>query len=452
MSEANKTVRHRRMADGTAVTANCRLVIIDSPGPNAECMLTPGLAIRVGKGSDCDLRVRDTGVSRHHLTLTARRDGFFLEDKDSTNGTYVGGVQVERAVLAPGSVLRIGASVMRILPPGKSKHLHPSPRNRFGHLIGESEAMREVFSLLERIAPTEVSVLVRGETGTGKELAARSIHDQSSRAAKPFVVLDCAGITPSLIESELYGHKKGAFTGAVRDMPGVFERARGGTVFIDEIGELPLEQKPRLLRVLDSRTVRRLGATKDEGVDVRVIAATHRDLVKMVQARSFREDLYFRLSVVEIRLPPLLGRMDDLVPLCRHLLAGRGWEPNVPITGVNLEILRGHKWPGNVRELRNVIDRAISLSGAPGRPFEELPIELGEIQSEPTVSQANIGLPFKQAKAAALDHFEKQYLDALIRACKGNLSRAARSAELDRGHLRTLLRKHGLTSESSKDD
>jgi len=443
----SETVIQRRMVDGTAVTANCRLVVIESPGPKAEVMLTPGLAVRVGQGADCDLIVKDEGVSRHHLTLTTRRDGFFLEDRGSTNGTFVGGVQVERAVLAPGSVLRLGASVLRILPPGKLKRLHPSPRTRFGRLIGESKAMREVFSLLERVSPTEVTTLVRGETGTGKELAARSLHELSLRADKPFVVFDCAGVTPSLIESELYGHKKGAFTGATADMPGVFERARGGTVFIDEVGELPLEQQPRLLRVLDSRTVRRLGSTQDLSVDVRVIAATHRDLVKMVQAGSFREDLYFRLSVVEIKLPPLLGRLEDLVPLVRHFLVARGWDPGLEVAGANLQILQRHKWPGNVRELRNVLDRAISLSGAPGKPFEELIIELGELQAEPTLSQANLGLPFKQAKAAALERFEASYLEALIKHCKGNLSRAARSAELDRGHLRTLLRKHELIGD-----
>jgi transcriptional regulator with GAF, ATPase, and Fis domain len=309
--------------------------------------------------------------------------------------------------------------------------------------------MREVFALLERVAPTDVTVLIKGETGTGKELAVRSLHRYGSRSRRALVVFDCAGVAPNLIESELFGHVKGAFTGATSDTPGVFERAMGGTVFIDEIGELPLKLQPRLLRVLDSRTVRRLGDTRDYPIDVRVVAATHRNLPKMVRAGDFRQDLFFRLSVVEIEIPPLRNRMSDLEPLIRHFLASQGWNPSANLEGDNLDMLRAYHWPGNIRELRNAIERAVSLAKQPGLTFDELQFDIGHVGLEVTAPQINFNLPFKEAKAAAVERFEAEYLAVLMKGSGNNLSRAARSAELDRGYLRNLLRRHGLLPSAS---
>lgn len=430
--------------DGTPITSGCRLVVTHGPMPGDEVELRLGVPVRVGKDDQATLRILDPAVSRHHFTITAQDDGFLVEDVGSTNGTYVGGIRVERALLVPGSVLRAGGSTLRILPEGKAERLRPSPRTQFGDLLGPSKAMREVFALVERIAPSDVTILLQGETGTGKELAARSIHAHSQRAAGPLVVFDCAAVAPTLIESELFGHSKGAFTGAISAMPGVFERAQGGTVLIDEIGDLPLTLQPRLLRVLDARVIKRLGSTRDRPVDVRVIAATHLDLVKMVRAGHFRDDLYYRLSVVEVILPPLRNRLEDLVPLIQHFLAAAGWPPDVEVGGPGLELLDAHHWPGNVRELRNVIDRAVSLASGPGVPFEALRIEIGRLGRDSIGPVFDPSVPFRQGKAAAIAAFEAEYLGALMERHGGNVSKAARAAEMDRGHLRTLLRQHGL--------
>jgi transcriptional regulator with PAS, ATPase and Fis domain len=438
--------------DGDPITANCRLVVIGGPAPGGEVKLTREMPVMVGKGSGSDLQVLDHTVSRHHLTITTHDAGFLVEDAGSRNGTFIGGVRVERAVLVPGATLRIGTSILRILPDGETDRVNPSPRTRFGELVARSVRMREVFALLERVAPTDVTVLVRGETGTGKELAVRSIHQFSARARKPFVIFDCAGVAPNLIEAQLFGYVKGAYTGATTDTPGIFERANGGTVFIDEIGELPLKLQPRLLRVLDSRTVRRLGTTREIPVDVRVVAATNRNLTKMVREKKFRQDLFYRLSVVEVTLPSLRSRMEDLEPLVRHFLVSRGWEPDVDLESDNLEDLKSHSWPGNVRELRNVIDRAVSLGGMPGLPFDQLRIEVEEPGREVTSPKIDYALPYRDAKQAANDRFELDYLKSLMLRYGKNLSRAARGAAMDRGHLRKLLKRHGLLNGRKKED
>jgi len=309
------------------------------------------------------------------------------------------------------------------------------------HLVAESLAMREVFAVLELAARSDVTVLVTGETGTGKELVARALHDASARRGQPFVTVDCGALPEGLLESELFGHVRGAFTGAVADRKGAFQRAHGGTLFLDELGAVSPAVQSRLLRALEARTIKPVGADQERPVDVRVVAATPLDLTTRVATGAFRSDLYYRLSVLSLELPPLRARREDLAPLVRELLRRRGFD-DTPPSGPNLERLLVHAWPGNVRELRNVIDRAVALS--PGaKDFASL-----RVSFEPIAPQGGLGvraeLPFKDAKDAVIDAFEAQYLAQVHRQHDGNVSAGARFAGVDRGHWRELLKKHAI--------
>jgi DNA-binding NtrC family response regulator len=323
--------------------------------------------------------------------------------------------------------------------------LEPSTATAFGGLSGHSLAMRQVFALLERIAHTEAGVLISGETGTGKELCAEALHARSPRANRSLVVVDLAALAPSLIESELFGHVRGAFTGAVSDRAGAFERADGGTLFLDEVGELSRELQPRLLRALERGQVKRVGANEYRTVNVRVVAATHRDLRALTREGRFREDLYHRLAVLAVRLPALRERPEDIPELAEHFLARLGRPEALGPQG--LARLASYGWPGNVRELRNVIERAVSL--AP--PGEEVPPELLSLPSEPPrpAPRDVSGLPFKKAKNQLVESFEREYLGALLARCGHNISRAAREAGIDRVYLHRLLKRYALAREGT---
>ena len=298
--------------------------------------------------------------------------------------------------------------------------------------------MRRLFALLERIAPTDAPVLIQGETGTGKELCAEALHAHSPRADKPFVVMDLAAVQPTLIESELFGHVRGAFTGAVADRAGAFERADGGTLFLDEVGELSAELQPRLLRALERGQVKRVGANDFKTVNVRVIAATHRDLLALARENRFREDLYHRLAVLQARLPPLRERREDIAGLVEGFLARIG--RTGAIGPQTLALLVGHDWPGNVRELRNVVERAVSLAGG----AEEVPPEVLALPDDAKASGTASGLLFKEAKDRLFEAFEREYLEGLMARCGGNVSRAAREAGIDRVYLHRLLKRYGM--------
>jgi transcriptional regulator with GAF, ATPase, and Fis domain len=344
--------------------------------------------------------------------------------------------------------------------------------------------MREIFATLEKVAPSELTVMITGETGTGKELVARAIHNASSRRNRPFVVLDCGSIPKDLIESTLFGHEKGSFTGAVGQHRGCFEQATGGTIFLDEIGELDIGLQPKLLRVLEQREIKRVGGDKTIKVDVRVLAATNRDLRAEVNGGNFREDLYFRLSVVLIENPPLRDRRDDIPQLAQHFLrevaSRRGL--NLSFSQDAMAALVSHGWPGNVRELRNVVERAAALSDGPvisrsdlvfgreqgpsmlvahdllqtgARAAQEAAARLAgtslPASQGPAIFDAALltpGLGFKEAKQTVVDAFERAYLDALLKRNEGNITRSAQEAGLTRYHLRELLKRHGLTSNS----
>jgi DNA-binding NtrC family response regulator len=305
--------------------------------------------------------------------------------------------------------------------------------------------MREVFAVLELASPTDATVIIEGESGTGKELAARAIHDHSLRAKKPFVVVDCSATQEQLIDSQLYGHVRGAFTGAVSTRRGAFAEASGGTVFLDEIGELPLATQSKLLRAIEAQTVQPLGSDKSVRVDARVVAATNRNLNQMVEEGAFRFDLYQRLAVVHIQIPPLRERLEDLPALIGHFYEGRG-AVSGPIAGDNLKKMEAHDWPGNVRELRNVLERAWVLggTGTMGTQFSLLQPWMQMSGRTPPAGSVDTALSFKEAKERWNQEFERRYLAAVIRESGGNISRAARHAGINRNHLRKLLEKYGL--------
>jgi two-component system response regulator GlrR len=324
----------------------------------------------------------------------------------------------------------------------------PADRERFGRIIGRSPAMQPVFDTLSRAATSDATVLLEGETGTGKEVSAEAIHRGSRRRDKPFLIVDCGAMPPQLLESELFGHERGSFTGAVSSRQGVFEAANGGTVFLDEIGELGLDLQPKLLRVLERREVRRIGTNQHVAVNVRVVAATNRGLRAEVAARKFRSDLYYRLAVVEVKLPPLRERQGDVPLLVDHILRGFGaLEPAVERairSDTFLEKLTRHDWPGNVRELRNHLERCVAL-----RDFSA-PRPSGETAVPSPESAVGVGRPLREAREAWVNAFEKRYLEELLRVSENRVSVAARAAGVDRIYFYRLLWKHGLrTRESS---
>ncbi|MFH1469066.1 MAG: sigma 54-interacting transcriptional regulator [Pseudomonadota bacterium] len=422
-----------------------------------ESWLVDGDVVRIGSKSGNDIVLTDTTVSRRHAEVVRVPDGVLLRDLGSTNGTFVGPVKVREVYLTPDTRFRVGQTELLFAPADEVIDVLPSEETFFENMVGASLSMRALFGLLARVAATELTVMVTGETGTGKELVSRAVHNRSRRCAAPFQVFDCGAVSASLVESELFGHERGAFTGAVASRPGVFEQAHGGTVFLDEIGELPLELQPKLLRVLEQREVRRVGSGQTRTVDVRVVCATNRDLHAEVEAGRFREDLYYRLAVVELHLPPLRERTEDIPLLVDHVL--RHSNHNRGVSGISdevQELFEGYRWPGNVRELRNVVERAlpfcdgsaVTLGSLPEalriapttRPVTAAPgsQELG--MDPPDVSE----LPFKDAKDKIIDAFERQYLVDLLERHEGNISRAARAADMDRKSIARLLKKHDI--------
>jgi DNA-binding NtrC family response regulator len=378
----------------------------------------------IGTHESADLVLADRTVSRFHCEVRIVDGRARLRDLGSKNGTLVDGVSVLEAHLEHGATLRVGQTAMRFEIGGGEVGIPLSRAGRFGALVGRSAQMRAVFALLERAAASRATLLLEGETGTGKEAAAESVHRAGDRRDQPFVVVDCSALPPHLLESELFGHEKGAFTGAVARRAGAFAAAHGGTLFLDEIGELGPELQPKLLRVLERQELKPLGGDRYHKVDVRIIAATHRDLLGDVNSRRFRSDLYYRLAVVVVTLPPLRDRVEDLPPLIEHLLGQLGAadaEVARLRTPAFLAELAAHRWPGNVRELRNYLERALAVPA--------------------TVAAA--GAPSRSYKQAR-DRWERAYVEELLRAAGGNVSAAAREAGLDRAAFYRLLWRYGM--------
>ncbi|WAS95959.1 sigma 54-interacting transcriptional regulator [Nannocystis punicea] len=447
---ATVALGHPDFPGAGARPARCQVVVVEGPdmGRAAAIARAP---IVVGTDPACDLVLRDPRVSRKHLRIETGPEGqFVIADLGSKNGTLYQGAAVGKLTVPAGGVLRVGHTTLRIQPEPAALAIEPSRSRRFGELVGESLVMREVFAVLELAAASDVAILLEGETGTGKEVAARALHGASGRARAPFVALDCGALPESLVESELFGHVKGAFTGAMQARRGAFARAHGGTLFLDELDSLPLALQPRLLRALEARTVRPVGGDDEVAVDVRVVAASQRDLAAAVAAGAFRPDLYYRLSVLRVALPPLRARREDLAVTARALLAARGFEAD-DIDGPGLARLAAHDWPGNVRELRNTLDRALALSPA-ARRFADLRLDVPGDSSAQDELTVRADLPYAEAKQRLLHAFERSYLRDLLARSDGNISAAARTAEVDRKHLRTLLRKHGLVPDGGADD
>jgi len=394
--------------------------------------------VSVGTSPRNELVVEDQGVSRHHVAISPTPRGHLVRDLDSTNGTTINGVRVERAYLTERAILTLGTTRLQFEPLAEETRTAISAEDRWGRALGVSDAMRRLFAVLPKVAASDVTVLIEGETGTGKSLLASAIHEASPRADKPFVVVDCATIPPNLIESELFGHEKGAFTGAIGTRVGAFELAEGGTVFLDEVGELPLDLQPKLLRALEDRIVKRVGGNEPVRLNVRVIAATNRELRAEINRGRFRSDLYYRLNTFSVRVLPLRERRDDVALLVAHFyrqLHPFGEEPPADLLA---ELLR-HEWPGNVRELRAAVERTVLLGD---------PAVWREI-TEPSagVTPAGQTMSFRAAKEQAVATWERDYLRALVTRFAGNLSRAARAVRMDRNHLRELLVRHGLRTD-----
>ena len=421
----------------------CQLVVIDGADRGRACRLGDR-DVTVGTDAGVDLRLSDDRVSGQHVAVRADRGRFAVRDLASTNGTWYEGSRVSEVQVGPGATVRVGRTTLRIEPEAEPLDVPPSQSRRFGELVGESLAMREVFAVLERVAGADVTVLVEGETGTGKELVARALHDASARRPRPFVAVDCGALPEALLDSELFGHVKGAFTGAAAPRAGLFVRADGGTLFLDELGRIPPSVQARLLRVLEERVVRPLGADRERPVDVRVVAASRDDLDAEVAAGRFRADLLYRLGVVRVRLPPLRARREDLPLLVAELLRRRGLDAARP-SGPGMDRLHAHGWPGNVRELRNVIDRAVAL--APGaRSFADLAIRIDAAAAPPADDGVSVraDLPYAEAREAVIHTFERRYLADVLARNDGNITAAARDAQVDRKHFRMLARRHGL--------
>ncbi len=431
MSDPEGLTNRRVPAHALQLPLGLELMVVAGPDRGRSLPLEPGKTYSVGKDPACDLLLSDPDVSRRHLELVVHADRIAVRDLGSTNGSFYGGVRFDRIHAGPGAALTLGSTEMRIVAPDSAGAVQ-----QFGQLLGRSPSMRDLFTMARRAAASDTPVLIQGETGTGKELLAAAIHEASPLADKPFVICDLAGIPRTLIESELFGHVRGAFTGAERNRSGAFTEANGGTLFLDEIGELDLELQPRLLRVLESGQVKQVGKSTYDAVDVRVVAATNRDLEEEVSAGRFRRDLYHRLAVVRLELQPLRSRPDDIPLLVEHFLTASGPE----VSQATMAALRSYEWPGNVRELRNVLERAITL--AP----EARVLDAGIIGLPEAAATAPSGhdLTFRQAKGALIDHWEREYISELLRRADGNVSEAARRGGMGRVSLHRLLRKHGL--------
>jgi transcriptional regulator with GAF, ATPase, and Fis domain len=471
MSDVDITRTQMQGAVERLRTHEYTLEVVDGPD-KGKTLRTRGRSVRLGTSPENDLELNDGTTSRYHARIDADLWGHRVIDLESKNGTFIGDLRVCDAYLPPGGLLRIGGNTLRYSPGSEPVEIELSRSNRYGRMIGQSPSMREIFALLERVAPTDMTVLVEGESGTGKELVADAVHGHSKRSTGPFVVFDCSAVASNLIESELFGHVKGAFTGATGSRTGAFERAQNGTLFLDELGELPLDLQPKLLRALEQREVRPVGGDRTVKVNARIVAATNRNLQKEVEAGNFREDLYYRLAIIRVYLPPLRRRVEDVPLLVRSFLEDLRTPAGEPVQ-VSYETiikLQKHRWSGNVRELRNFVERAAML--ASGNRLETrylMPPSAGheteDVVDAPNDSVAPVGppsgpavaafddsLPFKDAKARLIDDFERAYWVRLLERTRGNISAAARVAGIHRKSAEYLLKKLNLRGQSDLED
>jgi DNA-binding NtrC family response regulator len=428
----------------TVNVRRCRLEVVAGADAGKIIELAQP-SIMIGR-TGADLTINDPKVSGLHCELRLQADGYRLRDLGSTNGTHVKGVRIVDGFIPPGTAIQIGKSAVVFDPLDDAVQVPLWHESRLHSLIGGSAAMRHLFDLINRFAQSDATVLIQGETGAGKEGVADAIHQCSPRRNGPFVVLDCSAIPEQLFEDQIFGHEQGAFTGAGRATVGVFEAAHGGTLFLDEIGELPLDVQSKLLRAVETRKVRRIGSTKVIASDVRIIAATNRDLATEVNRGTFRSDLFYRLSVAKLAVPALRERREDIPLLVEHflrqLVATHG-DPRLPPDFAARA--QRHAWPGNVRELRNAVERAVLLPNHPTLGFEAPPRKDGEF------GEVDIDVPFKVAKQKLIDEFDRKYLEALLEAHDNNISAAARAAGIERMSIYKMIRRLGLDKTEARD-
>jgi DNA-binding NtrC family response regulator len=421
-----------------------RLAILGGPDAgNTYSSSSP--SVIVGTHQSADLVLHDRAVSRFHCDVSLQGGRAFVRDLGSRNGTLVDGVSIIHSHLHSGAMLTLGRTQIRFDLGPDHVAIPLSGREQFGLMVGRSAAMRAVFVVLERAAESDATVLLEGETGTGKEVAAESIHRESTRREGPFIVVDCGAIPPDLLESELFGHERGAFTGAISARQGAFKAASGGTIFLDEIGELTADLQPKLLRALERREVKRVGSDRYEPIDVRVVAATNRNLRAEVNAQRFRSDLYYRLAVLQVRLPPLRERLEDLALLIENLLNHLGvadQAESAPLRSNDfIAQLARHPWPGNVRELRNYVERCLAMRETPplaetgttepaADPYLDLPVDVSQ--------------PMREARERLIRAFERKYIEEILHRHNGNVTAAARASGVDRAFFYRLLYRHGM--------
>ncbi len=450
MSPPQEDLHTRVIAEGKSLAIpTVDLVVVDGVDRGVRFVLSHGVA-RIGTAPKNELRLTDPTVSRLHAEVTVLKSAISVRDAGSKNGTFIDGIRIEAAHLPPGSSLRVGSSTIRAEVRDEPTFVEVSAKTSLGAMVGGSHEMRRLYALIERVAPTDTTVLIQGETGTGKELVARAIHEGSLRAKAPFVAIDCGAIPENLIESELFGHVRGAFSGATSDRAGAFEEAEGGTLFFDEVGELPLQMQKKLLRAVESREIRKVGGSSSKHADVRVLAATNRTLSNSVNEGLFREDLFYRLAVVSIQLPALRSRREDIPLLASHFIERfTGKAQQVPPALLPTLVTRG--WPGNVRELKNYLERWVVLEGgaqdrgsAPPLPSFELPGGLELL--------VPVDLPFKEAREAWMARFENVYVRALLAKTDGNITHAAAHAGLNRRFLQRLMDRLGMRGDSDKNE
>ncbi|NUP07476.1 MAG: sigma 54-interacting transcriptional regulator [Polyangiaceae bacterium] len=429
------------------------LTVAEGPDRGASFELVPHhpSPYLIGQSPSCDVRLADRHASRRHASIEIAPNRIVVTDLDSTNGTFIDGVAIGTAYLRGDETIRIGATTLRlarrsmeVAPPSSHGAL---PGRGFGRVVGTSRELGRLYPLFQRLAASDVPVVIEGETGTGKEILAESIHEASARSGGPFVVFDCTAIPATLMEAELFGHEKGSFTGATATRKGLFEQAHGGTLLIDEIGDLELALQPKLLRAIERKEVRRVGGTEPIRVDVRLLAATRRDLDKAVQEGRFRDDLYHRLAVGRVELPPLSKRKGDVATLAHHFWKDLGGAPGGPPADMLARWERA-QWPGNVRQLRNAVARWIALGElGEGLPGEEL--EAGRVADAPPPSssgqQVDIieqviaqRLPLPLARLRVVQDFEARYIASVLAEHGGNVAKAAQASGIARRYLQIL--------------
>jgi transcriptional regulator with GAF, ATPase, and Fis domain len=405
----------------------------------ATATLEGGLVV-IGTGQDCDLVLPDDTISARHCEISLDQGALRVRDLGSTNGIKLKQARIRDASLEPGSRILLGTTEILLEEQGRLE-IPIAEADSFGPMVGSSLAMRSLYAQLAAVARSQAPLLIEGETGAGKDLAAEAVHLESPRAKGPYIVLDCGAVAGNLLDAELFGHERGAFTGAVAARAGLVEAAEGGPLVLDEIGELPLELQPKLLRLLERKQARRVGNTQTRSFDVRVIACTNRNLRSEVRARRFREDLYFRLAALKLKVPPLRQRLEDLPMLVDLLLEQSGSTVRfATLPESSRELLRAHRWPGNVRELRNVVDRLVAFEGTPTELIDQ---DGGPTRSVSISSGAWLPLPIAREKAT--EAFERRYLELLLKRAEG-IKAAAQQAGVSRQFLQRLLRKHKLTA------